>query len=103
MIFLILPLPVHVAPGGRITDQVVKDEIHRLSVRWGGAAQKQIDGGILMDLTGEERTAALDRFEKVQLADVIRNCRTSKNIAQEGRALFAAPRKKRRIQMIRIG
>ncbi|WP_321419300.1 sigma 54-interacting transcriptional regulator [uncultured Desulfobacter sp.] len=34
------------APGGRITGQVVKDEIHRLSVRW-GSAQKQIDDGIL--------------------------------------------------------
>ena len=62
------------APGGRITDQVVKDEIDRLSVRW-GVVQKQSDDGILADLIGEERTAALDRFEKVQLVDVIRACR----------------------------
>ena len=82
------------APGGRITDRVVKDEIHRLSVRW-GSAHKQKDDGILVDLIGEERTAALDRFEKVQLADVIRTCRTSRNIAQAGRILFAASRKRK--------
>ena len=82
------------APGGRITGQVVKDEIHRLSVRW-GSAQKQIDDGILVDLIGEERTAALDRFEKVQLADVIRICHSSKNIAQAGRVLFAVSRKRK--------
>jgi transcriptional regulatory protein RtcR len=82
------------APGGRITDQVVKDEIHRLSARW-GLVQKQSDEGILLSLIGEERTAALDRFEKVQLIDVIRVCQTSKNIAQAGRALFAASRKRK--------
>jgi transcriptional regulatory protein RtcR len=82
------------APGGRITDQVVKDEIHRLSLRW-GFFPKQRDDGILVELIGEERTAALDRFEKIQLADVIRICRTSKNIAQAGRTLFAASRKRK--------
>lgn len=82
------------APGGRITDQVVRDEIQRLSVRW-GASHKQKDDGILVDLIGEKRTAGLDRFDKVQLVDVIKTCQTSKNIAQAGRTLFAASRKRK--------
>ena len=82
------------APGGRITNQVVMDEIQRLSVRW-GTFYKQKEDRILVSLIGEERVAALDRFEKVQLADVIKVCRSSKNIAQAGRTLFASSRKRK--------
>lgn len=79
------------APGGRITGQVVKDEIARLQTQRAGLSGIREDR-ILVDLLGEEQVLSLDRFEKVQLADVINVCRRSKTIAQAGRVLFASSR-----------
>lgn len=82
------------APGGRINDQVVQDEIERLNTRWtGSSAQKK--ESILGEILGEEKVAGLDRFDKVQLSDVLKVCRESKNISEAGRILFAASRKKK--------
>lgn len=37
----------------------------------------------------------LDRFDRVQLADVIRVCRQARSLAEAGRILFAASRTRR--------
>ena len=37
----------------------------------------------------------LDRFDRVQLADVVRVCRQSRSLAEAGRTLFAASRARR--------
>jgi transcriptional regulatory protein RtcR len=42
------------------------------------------------------RLAALDRFERVQLEDVIRVCREASSLSEAGRLLFAASRTARR-------
>lgn len=47
-------------------------------------------------MLGEERTAALDRFDRVQLADVIRVCRAARSLSEAGRTLFAASLQRRR-------
>jgi transcriptional regulatory protein RtcR len=44
---------------------------------------------------GEDRAATLDRFDRVQLEDVIAVCRTSRSLAEAGRVLFAASREQR--------
>jgi transcriptional regulatory protein RtcR len=87
------------AQGGRITQELVEEETHRLNNAWqrasgggaGTAGDDATDDG-LAALLGADRAAALDRFDRVQLADVIAVCRASRSLSEAGRALFAASR-----------
>jgi transcriptional regulatory protein RtcR len=45
---------------------------------------------------GAERAAALDRFDRVQLADVVAVCRGAPSLSAAGRALFASSRQDKR-------
>lgn len=38
----------------------------------------------------------LDRFKKIQLADVLKVCRQSKNLSEAGRKVFAVSRKNKK-------
>lgn len=79
------------APSGRITEEVVTEEIGRLKKAWQRSSDK--DGeAVLVTLLGEERVAALDLFDQLQLATVIRVCRAHSSLSAAGRALFAASR-----------
>jgi transcriptional regulatory protein RtcR len=82
------------APSGRITTDVVDQEISRLRQDWRGCQEDHADG--LDELLGHDRGAALDRFDRAQLAEVIRVCRQSNSLSEAGRALFAASRLKKR-------
>ena len=80
------------APLGRIGREQVDDEIARLRVNWGRGE----DGR--EDLVSEVLGAAadeLDRFDRVQLADVLAVCRTSPSMSAAGRVLFAQSRTKK--------
>lgn len=87
------------APGGRITNQVVEDEIHRLNCRWMGSSTPKNESmgseSILIENLGQEKVSGLDRFEKVQLSDVLKVCLNSRNISEAGRILFAVSRQKK--------
>lgn len=55
------------APGGRITSEVVNDEIERLRAAW--RAQPSSDGeDLLARLLGREKLSGLDLFDRHQLA-----------------------------------
>jgi transcriptional regulatory protein RtcR len=83
------------APGGRITNEVVSDEIERLRAGW--QAQPNAEGlELLEQLMGKEKANALDRFDKLQLANVIKVCRESKTLSDAGRALFTRSREKKK-------
>jgi transcriptional regulatory protein RtcR len=41
---------------------------------------------------GADRAEQLDRFDKVQLADVLKVCKESKNMSEAGRKVFAVSR-----------
>jgi len=86
------------AEGGRITLAEVDDEIARLRAAWGsaGTPREQDDETVLASVLDAEALAALDRFDRVQLADVIRVCRASRSQSDAGRTLFAVSREKRR-------
>ena len=47
-------------------------------------------------MLGPDQFEALDRFDRTQLADVVRVCRDSESLSSAGRALFAASRKRRK-------
>jgi len=75
------------APGGRITVEVVAAEIARLSAAWNGAA---LPGALAAGLG--EGLEDLDLFDQVQLAAVLQVCRSSASLSEAGRTLFARSR-----------
>lgn len=79
------------APGSRINVATVEEEILRLGIAWRNSTPDGNDG-LLAELLGAERTAELDRFDAVQLAETIRVCRRSKTLSEAGRRLFGVSR-----------
>ena len=53
------------------------------------------DDNLLEELLGDMRVAQLDRFDRVQLAEVVRTCRRHRSLSAAGRELFAASRARR--------
>jgi transcriptional regulatory protein RtcR len=85
------------AEGGRIAVAHVRDEIERLERSW----QRPPRGGsqeILARHLTAEALAALDRFDRVQLADVLSVCASSRSLSDAGRTLFSESRKRRSSQ-----
>ena len=78
------------APGGRINSALVEEEIEQLIANWRPAESH--------DAASQQRQLAalvnrpLDRFDAVQLNDVIQVCRASGSLAEAGRALFTVSR-----------
>jgi transcriptional regulatory protein RtcR len=70
------------APGGRISVEIVDEEIARLRLSWSGPAPEAED----------PRLAGLDSFDRVQLAHVIEVCRRCRSLSEAGRVLFSASR-----------
>ncbi|MDP2342769.1 MAG: RNA repair transcriptional activator RtcR [Deltaproteobacteria bacterium] len=79
------------APGGRITLDVVLREIDRLQH---STANDDDDDGLAAVLDAGA-LAALDRFDRVQLADVVAVCSRARSMSEAGRTLFAASRQKK--------
>ncbi len=87
------------APGGRITTELVREETARLERDWAPSralsetssrARARADGPLRrLGLSADD----LDPFERVQLEEVLRVCARSKSLSEAGRALFAQSRK----------
>ncbi len=86
---------VTLGDGGRIDEAAVEAEIARLRGGWRVAGGHGADDE-LEAILGAERVAALDRFDRVQLADVVAVCRTATSLSAAGRVLFAASRQDKR-------
>jgi len=80
------------ADGGRITLDTVEQEIELLKRRWGSQlhATSALSRWVASDTLSE-----IDEFDKVQLEHVIDVCQSSTTLAEAGRALFSASRKKK--------
>ncbi|MEZ6187621.1 MAG: RNA repair transcriptional activator RtcR [Planctomycetota bacterium] len=78
------------APGGLITLERVEAEVRRLERAPSAPADDP-----LAAVLAAERLSELDRFDRVQLAEVVRVCQASDSLAAAGRALFAASRRRR--------
>ena len=90
------------APGGRISVEVVAEEIDRLRRAWHSFARGGRPSGVpgthhpeLTALVGPDRLAEIDLFDRVQLEAVIGVCRRAKSLSGAGRTLFAATRARR--------
>lgn len=82
------------AVGGRITRDVVDEELERLREQWrpSGAKAAVVAGDLVAEVLGENLASELDRFDRVQLADVLSVCRASRSLSDAGRVLFAQSR-----------
>jgi transcriptional regulatory protein RtcR len=84
------------AQGGRITPAVVDEELGRLRLAFGATERPTgQDQDLVAKALGPKAARGLDRFDRVQLQDVLLVCAAEKNLSAAGRALFAESRKTR--------
>ena len=79
------------APGGRISVEIVEEEIQRLEHSWADPRHTGADDE-LRALIGENRFAEMDAFDRVQVAHVLDMCRKCRSLSEAGRQLFSASR-----------
>ena len=82
------------APRGRITTSMVDEEVERLIRQW-HSGQSDPDWALLVDAVGVDYVSEMDKFDRVQLAEVVRVCRKAPSLSAAGRELFAESRKKK--------
>jgi len=86
------------AEKGRITEALVHSETALLQAHWNKLSRPSItttasdDPAILNSVLGKDYAEKYDAFDLVQLAFVIRVCRSSRSMAGAGRRLFAITR-----------
>jgi transcriptional regulatory protein RtcR len=76
------------AAGGRITIDLVNEEIARLEAAWRSG---EVDPGPCLPVELVD-AAKIDVFDRVQLEEVVRVCRGAKSLSDAGRKLFAVSR-----------
>jgi transcriptional regulatory protein RtcR len=79
------------AHGGRISIEIVQEEIERLSASWARPQTDESDE-ILSRLLSEKVLGGIDLFDRAQLAEVAQVCRSSRSMPEAGRRLFGASR-----------
>ncbi len=86
------------APGGRITSEIVREEIDRLQQMWTDPrdAGDSPAASLITRVLGPARAKQLDRFDRVQLDDVLRVCRDARSLSEAGRVLFSVSREAKR-------
>ncbi len=84
------------APGGRITVDQVRAEARHLRAAW-SAVPPAGDDRLTTRVLGADRAADLDRFDRVQLDDVLNACRDAASLSAAGRLLFARSRAQKRV------
>jgi transcriptional regulatory protein RtcR len=83
------------AHGGRITRGQVDEEMARLRAQWRQGLAPGAPEDVAEEVLGAELAAELDRFDRVQLADVLTVCRQSRSMSEAGRSLFARSRERK--------
>lgn len=81
------------ADGGRITLDVVEDEIKRLRRKWQqGADRGSNPRRVLEPLLGTEAVDQMDYYDQVKLLNIVEVCSASDSMAEAGRKLFNVSR-----------
>ncbi|MFC4160141.1 RNA repair transcriptional activator RtcR [Chitinimonas lacunae] len=71
------------AESGRITDELVEEEIGRLRNTWAGEEEDTLG-----ELLGAEALESLDLFDRLQLQAVLKACHRAASLSEAGRLLF---------------
>jgi transcriptional regulatory protein RtcR len=81
------------APGGRISTDIVEEETKRLLASWStpGESPSPSPAGV-QEFLDERQLEELDLFDRAQLAFVVDVCRRSRSLSDAGRTLFGASR-----------
>lgn len=84
--------------GGRITLDVMMEEVERLKTLWKGSERRhqKANETLVEEILGDARAADLDLFDRAQLGEVLKVCRESKSLSEAGRKLFAVSRSKKK-------
>jgi transcriptional regulatory protein RtcR len=87
------------APAGRITVDQVNAEVAHLKAVWtkGQNASSSPGLGLVDRVMPPSTVAHLDRFDRVQLEDVLRVCRSSVSMSAAGSVLFDCSRERKKI------
>jgi transcriptional regulatory protein RtcR len=83
-----------VAAGGRITVEIVDEEIDRLRNLWSKSASSE-DENYLEEILGAGEARVLDLFDRMRLAGVIKIASKSRTLSEAGRILFVNSREKK--------
>ncbi|MBN8721353.1 MAG: RNA repair transcriptional activator RtcR [Acidobacteria bacterium] len=84
------------ALGGRISLEVVEEEIERLNATWYNPSEPNKEEILLESLLGKDEVNKIDRFDKLQLLDVLSICRTARTLSEAGRELFSNSREQKK-------
>jgi transcriptional regulatory protein RtcR len=79
------------APGGRITTEIVDEEIRRLQASWRAMEDADLGTDLLEALLDSERLANIDEFDRLQLKEVVRVCRSCASLSEAGAGCSASP------------
>jgi transcriptional regulatory protein RtcR len=82
------------ARGGRITVEIVDEEIARLRGTWQPHTASP-SNALLVRCLGTDRVATLDPFERVQLEHVLDVVTRARSLSDAGRLLFSASRQQK--------
>jgi transcriptional regulatory protein RtcR len=82
------------APGGRISVEVVEEEIGCLCEMW--TEPRSDDAELLEALLGAKQLEEIDLFDRMQLACVIKVCRESGTLSEAGRKVFRSSRERKK-------
>jgi transcriptional regulatory protein RtcR len=85
------------APSGRITVDQVEAEVAHLRSIW-TATPSSSSTDLVDQVVAPAMAATLDRFDRVQLQDVLTVCRAAGTLSAAGRTLFDRSRERKRVQ-----
>jgi transcriptional regulatory protein RtcR len=80
------------AQGGRISVEIVEEEIERLKATWAALEGQTGPSELLSQVLSKSAMETIDLFDRVQLSHVIQVCRDSHSMSEAGRRLFDASR-----------
>jgi transcriptional regulatory protein RtcR len=73
----------------------VREELDRLRASWQRPGAGAGGDDVIARFLDDAAASALDLFDRVQLAEVLRVCTSSKSLSDAGRTLFSESRKRR--------
>jgi transcriptional regulatory protein RtcR len=91
---------ITLATHGRITLEVVEEEVERLKASWQTPSHRPTptsENDLVVAALGTERAEQLDLFDRITLEQVLQVCRESNSLSEAGRRLFHVSRTKKSI------
>lgn len=83
--------------GGRITSEVVNEEISRLKTKWqANPGDSRNPSGIIEEILGTGSCDSIDYYDQLKLASLIEVCKNSNSMAEAGRKLFNISRSEKK-------